>query len=72
MKTGIEIIAKRRNNIQESRGRLGHVSRMLLRADMVIEFSSRPSHDAEAIQLLTEAGAIIAAEIDRLNDKKQE
>ena len=43
-----------------------------LRAENLVEFSARLSKNVEAVNLLAEAGAIIAAEIDRLNNLKQE
>jgi hypothetical protein len=39
----------------------------IIRAEMLIEFQTRPSQKDEAIRLLAEAGALIAAEIDRIN-----
>jgi hypothetical protein len=44
---------------------------MILRAEMLVEFSSITSKTDEAIRLLAEAGARIAAEIDRLNNFKK-
>lgn len=46
------------------------VSKMVGRAEMLIEFGSRPSHKHEAITLLCEAAALIAAKIDRVNNLK--
>lgn len=43
--------------------------RRIVRAEMMIEIGGR--HEA-AVDLLAEAGAIIAAEIDRVNNLKQE
>lgn len=67
MKTGIEMIAERQSKLLVSGGRLGDIGRMILRAEMLVEFSSSTSKTDEAIRLLAEAGARIAAEIDRLN-----
>lgn len=72
MKTGIELIAERQSKLLVSGGRLGDIGRMILRAEMLVEFSSITSKTDEAIRLLAEAGARIAAEIDRLNNFKQE
>lgn len=72
MKTGIELIAERQNKLLVSSGRLGDIGRMILRAEMLVEFSGRPSKNVKAVNLLAEAGALIAAEIDRLNNFKQE
>lgn len=70
MKTGIELIAERQSKLLVSSGRLGDIGRMILRAEMLVEFSSITSQTDEAIRLLAEAGARIAAEIDRLNKLK--
>lgn len=70
MKPGIELIAERQSKLLVSGGRLGDIGRMILRAEMIFEFSSIPSKTDEAIRLLTEAGARIAAEIDRMNSLK--
>lgn len=67
MKTGIELIAERQSKLLVSGERLGDIGRMILRAEMLVEFSSITSKTDEAIRLLAEAGACIAAEIDRLN-----
>jgi len=72
MKTGIELIAERQSKLLVSSGRLGDIGRMIIRAEMLIEFQTRPSQKDEAIRLLAEAGALIAAEIDRINNLKQE
>jgi hypothetical protein len=72
MKTGIELIAERQSKLLVSSGRLGDIGRMIIRAAMLIEFQTRPSQKDEAIRLLAEAGARIAAEIDRVNNLKQE
>lgn len=40
---------------------------MVARAEVLVEFSSITSKTDEAIELLIEAGALIAAEIDRIN-----
>lgn len=72
MKTGIELIAERQSKLLVSGGRLGDIGRMILRAEMLVEFSSITSKTDEAIRLLAEAGARIAAEINRLNNLKQE
>lgn len=71
MKTGIELIAERQSKLLVSGGRLGDIGRMILRAEMLVEFSSITSKTDEAIRLLAEAGARIAAEIDRLNNFKK-
>jgi len=68
MKTGIELIAERQSKLLVSSGRLGDIGRMIIRAEMLIEFQTRPSQKDEAIRLLAEAGALIAAEIDRINN----
>nr|DAE55945.1 MAG TPA: hypothetical protein [Caudoviricetes sp.] len=44
---------------------------MVARAEMLVEFSGRPSKNVEAVNLLAEAGALIAAEIDRVNQQNQ-
>lgn len=72
MKTGIELIAEERAKIFASRGKLEGACNMVARAEMLIEFQTRPSQKDEAIRLLAEAGARIAAEIDRINNLKQE
>lgn len=72
MKTGIELIAEERAKIFVSRGKLEGACNMVARAEMLVEFSGRPSKNVEAVNLLAEAGALIAAEIDRLNNFKQE
>lgn len=71
MKTGIELIAERQSKLLVSSGRLGEIGRMILRAERLVEFSRITSKTDEAIRLLAEAGARIAAEIDRLNNLKQ-
>lgn len=70
MKSGIELIEERRSKLLVSGGRLGDIGRMILRAEMMVEFSGRPSKNVEAVNLLAEAGALIAAEIDRVNNLK--
>ena len=50
---------------------MGDIGRMILRAEMLVEFSSITSKTDESIRLLAEAGARIAAEIDRLNNFKK-
>ena len=70
MKTGIELIAERQSKLLVSSGRLGDIGKMILRAEMLVEFSSITSKTDEAIRLLAEAGARIAAEIDRVNNLK--
>lgn len=70
MKTGIELIAERQSKILVSSGRLGDIGRMILRAEVLIELQPEPSPKDEAIRLLAEVGARIAAEIDRLNKLK--
>lgn len=67
MKTGIELIAEKRVKILASRGKLEGACNMVARAEMLVEFSGRPFKNVEAVNLLAEAGALIAAEIDRLN-----
>ena len=67
MKTGIELIAEERAKIFASRGKLAGACNMVARAEMLVEFSSITSKTDEAIELLIEAGALIAAEIDRIN-----
>lgn len=71
MKTGIELIAERQSKVLESDGRLMEIGILLLRAEMMAEFSTINPQSDEAIELLAEAGARIAAEIDRLNELKQ-
>lgn len=71
MKTGIELIAERQSKLLVSGGRLGDIGRMILSAEMPVEFSGRPSKNVEAVNLLAEAGALIAAEIDRVNQQNQ-
>lgn len=69
MKTGVEIIADRRAEIAVvSRAQMESVFSIIVRAEMNIEFGSHET----AINLLAEAGALIAAEIDRINNLKQE
>ena len=70
MKTGIELIAERQSKLLVSSGRLEDIGRMILRAEMLVEFSSITSKTDEAIRLLAEVGARIAAEIDRINNLK--
>ena len=72
MKTGIELIAEERAKIFASRGKLEGACNMVARAEMLVEFSRRPLRNAEAVKLLTKAGALIAAEIDRINNLYQE
>lgn len=72
MKTGLEMIAERQSKLLVSSGWLGDIGRMIIRAEMLIEFQTRPSQKDEAIRLLAEAGARIATEIDRINNLKQE
>lgn len=67
MKTGIELIAEERVKILASRGKLEGACNMVARAEMLVEFSGRPSKNVEAVNLLAESGALIAGEIDRLN-----
>lgn len=67
MKTGIELIAEERAKIFASRGKLEEACDIVTRAEMLVEISRRPFRNAEAVKLLTKAGAIIAAEIDRIN-----
>ena len=70
MKTGVEIIADRRAEIAVvSRAQMESVFSIIVRAEMMIEFGGR--HGA-AVDLLAEAGSFIAAEIDRVNNLKQE
>lgn len=71
MKTGIELIAEERAKIFASRGKLEGACNMVARAENLVEFSARLSKNVEAVNLLAEAGAIIAAELDRLNNLKQ-
>lgn len=71
MKSGIELIEERQSKLLVSSGRLGEIGRMILRAERLVEFSRITSKTDEAIRLLAEAGARIAAEIDRLNNLKQ-
>lgn len=71
MKTGIELIAERQSKLLVSSGRLGEIGRMILRAEMLVEFSGRPSKNVEAVNLLAESGALIAAEIGRVNQLYQ-
>ena len=61
------MIAERQSKLLVSSGRLGDIGRMIIRTEMLIEFQTRPSQKDEAIRLLAEAGALIAAEIDRIN-----
>lgn len=53
-------------------GGWGDIGRMILRAEMIFEFSSITSKTDEAIRLLAEAGARIAAEIDNPELLKKE
>lgn len=69
MKTGIELIAERQSKLLVSSGRLGDIGRMIIRAAMLIEFQTRPSQKDEAIRLLAEAGARIAALIDKVSGR---
>lgn len=71
MKTGIEMIAERQSKILVSDGRLMEIGILLLRAEMMPEFSTINPQSDEAIELLIEAGACIAAEIDRVNNLNQ-
>lgn len=71
MKSGIELIAEKQSKEIEVKEIAYKVNKMVVRAEMLIEFGSRPSHKCEAITLLCEAGALIAAEIDRLNNLNQ-
>lgn len=72
MKTGIELIAEKQSEVIEVEEITFKVSRKVRMAEMLIEFQARPSQKCEAITLLCEAGALIAAKIDRLNNLKQE
>jgi hypothetical protein len=72
MKTGIELIAEKQSEVIEVEEIAFKVSRMVGKAEMLIEFEVRPSQKCEAITLLCEAGALIAAKIDRVNNLKQE
>ena len=69
MKTGVEIIAKARKRIR--RGRDMRVEQIIgnLRYAEVCSNIGNPHAGLEA---LAEAGALIAAEIDRVNNLKQE
>ena len=69
---GIELIAEKQSEEIEAKEIAYKVSKMVARAEMLIECGSRPSHKHEAITLLCEAGALIAAKIYRLNNLKQE
>ena len=71
MKTGIELIAERQSKLLVSGGRLGDIGRMILRAEMLVEFSSITSKTDESIRLLAEAGASIDDEIERLKNFKK-
>lgn len=73
MKAGIELIAEKQKGMTEiDEGWVWSVQQLVVRANMSIVFQTRPSQKDEAIRLLAEAGALIAAEIDRLNNIKQE
>nr|DAE55947.1 MAG TPA: hypothetical protein [Caudoviricetes sp.] len=50
MKTGIELIAERQSKLLVSGGRLGDIGRMILSAEMPVEFSSITSKTDEAIK----------------------
>lgn len=69
MKTGIELIAEERAKIFASRGKLEGACNMVARAEMLVEFSGRPSKNVEAVNLLAEAGALIAALIDKVSGR---
>ncbi|MEE0848253.1 MAG: hypothetical protein U0M63_01115 [Alistipes onderdonkii] len=71
-KTGIELIAEERAKIFAAPGKLEGACKMVARAEMLVELSGRPSKNVKAVNLLAEAGALIAAEIDRINNLKQE
>lgn len=72
MKTGTELIAEKRSEVIEVEEIAFTTSKMIGRAEMLIEFGVRPSQKCEAITLLCEAGALIAAKIDRVNQQNQE
>lgn len=72
MKTGIELIAEKQSEEIEEEEIAFKVSRMVGRAEMLIECGVMPSQKCEALELLCEAGALIADKIDRLNNLKQE
>lgn len=69
MKTGIEIIAEARKRIRRGRD---------MRAEQIIgnvhhaEICSILGNPYAGLEALAEAGALIAAEIDRLNNFKQQ
>lgn len=67
---GIEMIAEKQSKEIDVKEIAYKVSKMVGRAEMLIEFGSRPSHKHEAITLLCEAAALIAAKIDRVNNLK--
>lgn len=68
MKTGIELIAEKQKGMAEiEEGSVWRVQQLVLRASMDIAFQTRPSQKDEAIRSFAEAGALIAAEIDRIN-----
>lgn len=73
MKTGVEIIAEKQNEIVEvgAEDWIWKLEHLVLRANMSIVFQTRPSQKDEAIRLLAEAGAYIATQIDKLNELKQ-
>ena len=72
MKTGIELIAEERAKIFASRGKLEGACNMVARAENLVGYSARLSKNEKAESLHDEAGASIAAELDRLNNLKQE
>lgn len=72
MKTGIELIAEKRSEVIEVEEIAFTASKMIGRAEMLIELVVIPSQKCEAITLLCEAGALIAAKLDRQNNLKQE
>jgi hypothetical protein len=72
MKTGIGLIAEKQSEVIEVEEIAYKVSKMVVRAEMLIECGVRPSHKCEAITLLCEAGALIASRIDRVNGLKQQ
>ena len=67
-KTGIELIAEKRKNIIYTDCKLLNIGLYVDRARFTLEYGRLDRRVDDAVFYLTEAGALIAAEIDRINN----
>lgn len=67
MKTGIELIAEKRDGVKCSHIRYWEISRLIDQASYSLDFGHPNYKIRNAVHYLSEAGALIAAEIDRIN-----